>query len=711
METLLDRIRSTPSILDALPLADELAAHAARLTPGRTLSAARSALTAATLDRADAPTAIAAARALAGLPGDEPLARLIEMLEAGEWLAPHVADTLADRTPDECLVAPLVSLLESGGLSGMLAQRALVRWASQGDARIAAAISDLLRRVVAPAPRARAVETLALVVREGGWLARIARDDDEPLEVRLAAVAALGDRPGMQEPALRSLASRDDALSDTARLALLDGRLDRGTGAPPDALGDRLHIAQVHLGGRLDLSLAHAGEGSTGGVATLLVQLGEALVHDPRVDAVTTVGRGTAMDALVAMGLGDGAHAVSSVPLGAHEHSAFNGAWPALVAAERGLARIMRRRRPTLLHLRMADVGSLAAARIARRWRLPLVFTLAPDPHALIAQAEGSGEVDRVSFGPADAREAWWYRARLVRSLADAARQVVLLPRPDLAPRLGRLMGLDVVAEPQRFHVVPEGIDVARVRTARIAAAGLDPDPSALPEDEAPVVADLRTAIEALGRTRRGLPIVVSVGRLAEVKGMARLAEAFADDASLRRRATLVIVGGGLEDPTPEERGELQRIEAARAACPELGSALVMLGHRPHRDVLRVLAFADAGLPGLIASGGAYVCASRKEEFGLAIIEALAVGLPVLAPHAGGPAAYVDEGVTGHLVDTLDGPALAAGIHRALDLSTRPGRAVQARRLVTERFTIEAMSTALVPVYAVAREARSVAAA
>jgi glycosyltransferase involved in cell wall biosynthesis len=146
---------------------------------------------------------------------------------------------------------------------------------------------------------------------------------------------------------------------------------------------------------------------------------------------------------------------------------------------------------------------------------------------------------------------------------------------------------------------------------------------------------------------------------------------------------------------------------AAFVGHPELAEALVLLGHRPHDDVLRIMAAAETGLGQWIAPGGAYVCGSRKEEFGLAIVEALAAGLPVVAPRIGGPASYVEDGVTGLLVDTMDRAALGAGIHGALDVAGLPGRLERAQRLVLERFTIGAMSDALAPIYEAARAARA----
>ena len=97
------------------------------------------------------------------------------------------------------------------------------------------------------------------------------------------------------------------------------------------------------------------------------------------------------------------------------------------------------------------------------------------------------------------------------------------------------------------------------------------------------------------------------------------------------------------------------------------------------------------------------MCGSLKEEFGLALIEALAAGLVVVGPDAGGPATYVDEGITGFLVDTRSPGAVAIGIGRALDQAADPGthgRVEQARGLVREYYTIQAMARTLSGMYA-----------
>lgn len=702
MDRLLQRIRSARSILDVLALSHELT-RAALILPatGRQADIGRSALIEAVSDRADAPTAIAAVHALAGLSGRDHVALAADLLEPGDWLAPHLAWGLARRVPVTMLVRPLVELLADGRLGGMLAQRTMLRWSSAGGAStpVLDAIVDRLAFTDEPGQRARLIETLAAIGLDAPRLVRIATDPAEPDVARIAAVAALGDRPGGHATLLVTLAGTDGPLAHAARAALEDRRSSRRVAPRAD---ESLHLLQVHLGGRLDRALAHAGEGDTGGVATLLVQLGDALVADARVGSVTTVGRGSWADSSTPRFEGS-AHEVASIPLGRHEDASFTGTWPAVLAAERGLGRLFRTRPVGVVHLRMADVGTLAAARLARRHGIPTVFTLAPDPHAVVAEMEASGELDRARFAEADARGAIWFRARLVRNLADAAAQVALFPRPELAPRLRRLVGVDVTSSPGRYHVVPEGIDLAPIDAARADRPA--------PASSEGAVGAMRSALRARSAARRGLPMILSVGRLAEVKGMARLVDAFTADEDLVRRSNLVIVGGRLEDPTPEEVAEIERIAAILAARPRAKDAVVLLGHRPHDEVLRLMAVACAGDSGWVAPGGAYVCASRKEEFGLAIVEALGTGLPVVAPRVGGPPSYVEDGATGRLVDTMDAQALAAGIRDALDLAALPGRSDRARAMVRSRFTIGAMADALVPVYVTATSStRSVAA-
>ena len=111
---------------------------------------------------------------------------------------------------------------------------------------------------------------------------------------------------------------------------------------------------------------------------------------------------------------------------------------------ERGIRRVLRTHRADVLHLRMAEVGSLAAAEVARELGIPVVFTLAPDPHAVIHALDMTGGLHRGNFGTEDEREHYWFRARLVQRLAEDAAHIVLFPRPQLQHDLRELLGIDV---------------------------------------------------------------------------------------------------------------------------------------------------------------------------------------------------------------------------------------------------------------------------
>jgi glycosyltransferase involved in cell wall biosynthesis len=80
------------------------------------------------------------------------------------------------------------------------------------------------------------------------------------------------------------------------------------------------------------------------------------------------------------------------------------------------------------------------------------------------------------------------------------------------------------------------------------------------------------------------------------------------------------------------------------------------------------------------------------EPFGLAMIEAMACGTPVLAFRKGSVQEVIDEGVTGYIVDTLDEAICALGGVLALDRG-------RVRRRFEERFTATRMAHDYVKIY------------
>jgi glycosyltransferase involved in cell wall biosynthesis len=73
---------------------------------------------------------------------------------------------------------------------------------------------------------------------------------------------------------------------------------------------------------------------------------------------------------------------------------------------------------------------------------------------------------------------------------------------------------------------------------------------------------------------------------------------------------------------------------------------------------------------------------TNPEPFGRVLIEAMALGRPLVAPREGGPLEIVVDGETGILVPPRDASALAAAIERLIDdpeLRRRMGDAGRAR--------------------------------
>ena len=157
-------------------------------------------------------------------------------------------------------------------------------------------------------------------------------------------------------------------------------------------------------------------------------------------------------------------------------------------------------------------------------------------------------------------------------------------------------------------------------------------------------------------------PVVLSVARQYRRKDTATLLAAL--PAVLRRHpaARLRIVGGGPELPALR----------ARARALGLGESVRFLGEvQGDRAVRREYRLADV-----------FCLPSLQEGFGIAFLEAMAAGLPVVGAACGAVPEVVPNGEAGLLVPPRDPEALAAALIRLLgdaELRRRLGRAGRRR--------------------------------
>jgi L-malate glycosyltransferase len=93
-------------------------------------------------------------------------------------------------------------------------------------------------------------------------------------------------------------------------------------------------------------------------------------------------------------------------------------------------------------------------------------------------------------------------------------------------------------------------------------------------------------------------------------------------------------------------------------------------------------------LPGLLASSDIFALSSTQESFGLASLEAMAAGLPVVSTDVGGVAEVVDHGTTGFLCSVNDIEAYAQALAKLIESPTlRSAMGAAGKRRAAIRFS------------------------
>jgi D-inositol-3-phosphate glycosyltransferase len=157
-------------------------------------------------------------------------------------------------------------------------------------------------------------------------------------------------------------------------------------------------------------------------------------------------------------------------------------------------------------------------------------------------------------------------------------------------------------------------------------------------------------------------PLVLYVGRLAPIKGLETLLDAIALLATQGREVRLVVVGGEADEPAGGHEADLR----ARIERLGIGGRVGFAGAQPQKTLQQHYVAADVT-----------VLPSHYESFGMAAMEAMACGSPVVASRVGGLTTTVRDGATGFLVPEGDVDALAGRLDALLgepDLRWRLGR-------------------------------------
>ena len=174
-----------------------------------------------------------------------------------------------------------------------------------------------------------------------------------------------------------------------------------------------------------------------------------------------------------------------------------------------------------------------------------------------------------------------------------------------------------------------------------------------------------------------GEKLLVCVARLTEQKGHTVLLKAFRKIRDRGHPVKLALVGDGELEP------ELRR----QASSLKLDGHICWMGRR--NDVYDVLQSSDI-----------YVSTSRWEGLTISILEAMAVGLPVVASDIGGHTEAVQKNETALLVPGENPGAFANAVGRLLeDNALARSMGEKGRQRVQEQFTTAVMSQRYQKVY------------
>lgn len=236
------------------------------------------------------------------------------------------------------------------------------------------------------------------------------------------------------------------------------------------------------------------------------------------------------------------------------------------------------------------------------------------------------------------------------------------------------------------FHAITEAVKHAGVRDLGISPErvtviprGRDPKRVGQPGTER-----RRRVRNALGISD-ATEVLINVGRQEFQKGQRDLLEAFGEVALLRSQA-LLLVAGRRGHATPE----LERMVAQSTVLQE---RVRFLGHRD--DV-----------PDLLAAADLFVFPSLYEGLGGAVIEAMALGLPIVTSDIPAVQEVTEEGQNAVLVPAADPSSLAKAVMGLLaDPDRRARYGLRSREIYEERFTLDSVVDSMATLYrSVARQ-------
>lgn len=423
-----------------------------------------------------------------------------------------------------------------------------------------------------------------------------------------------------------------------------------------------------------------SGKGNNGGLAVLLKSLGEEVSKDDQIAHVFTITITQASTKPFISFHGD-KHVFIRLPIYL-DQSRSDKFIKRELFIKRQIAHFLKQANiePDVFHIRFLDNASKAVAHLAKELDSKLVFTLTPDPHRNMF--DGAGDIKALEFNDLIEK---LNKIKIGDELIHTSDGIVGIGNGDVQTELAVYFPqFQDEAVNSKIKMIGEGIHTAQAMDAEDIANSPNP------------LAEWSETNKAFFEK----PIILNVGRLAVLKGQMELLKAWAN-SKLSDTHNLLIIGGDLENPSPEEKMVMEFFEDFVQKHPEFKGRFIHKGAMSNGDIRlleRTIIKKDFDYPHI------YLCSSVKEEFGIAILEAMSMGFLTLGPIKGGVKSYMKNDENGFLIDTSNWETIAKETESHLYDSSIDPAAIQkiqaaGQRTVDDHFSIQNISKEFVSFY------------
>ncbi len=389
----------------------------------------------------------------------------------------------------------------------------------------------------------------------------------------------------------------------------------------------------------------NSGKGNNGGLAIFLKSLGTELSHSEKIARMITLtitNKWSINQSLITPYAKD--HLFIRIPIYVDKSNPTD-----FLKKEHFIKRTVQRfldrleLTPDVFHVRFLDNASRAIASLSKEQDKKLVLTLTPDPHRNMTNQ--TGEFAEFNFN----------------EFIERLNKIII--GDELIAKSDQIVGIgNKIVKKELDLYFPQLLQKENQIKVRMISEGIQTDLALINIKEKAMT---NQELEKIGITKKFLekPIILNVGRLNQLKAQDQLLKAWGN-SELSEVYHLLIIGGDLENPDREEKAMMETFGKYLQKNVHLQEKFCHLGALSNYQVRKIekkIRAKQGNYPQI------YLCSSKKEEFGIAILEALSQELLVLAPEKGGVKSYLTTNVNGFLIDTSSWQSIAAATEEIIN--------------------------------------------